>query len=229
VPDSAARAWQYALAQNLACRGRLGLSLVQGDAVQLAEMLELINPGPPPSALTLVRRELGECTRCRLHEGRKKLVFGVGPEDARVMIIGEAPGQQEDIKGQPFVGPAGRLLDRMLLAVGLKRDKVYITNIVKCRPPGNRDPQKDEVQTCRPFLEKQVKAIAPQAVLALGRPASQSLLKSDAPISALRGRWHQFMDIPLLPTFHPAYLLRNPERKKEAYRDLKTLAKALRP
>ena len=228
MPDPVSSAWLSALAQNLACRQRLGLDLVQGEAAQLAELSDLANPGPPPSPLVKARRELGDCTRCRLHEKRQKLVFGSGPDDARVMLIGEAPGQQEDRKGEPFVGPAGRLLDQMLLAVGLNRSQVYITNIVKCRPPGNRDPKPDEIEVCGPFLKAQVEAIGPRVILSMGKPASQTLLNSDAPISALRGRWRQYLNTPLLPTFHPAYLLRNPERKKEAYRDLKTLVKALK-
>jgi uracil-DNA glycosylase family 4 len=227
MPDQISAAWLSALADNLASRGRMGLDLVKGDMVGLNRMLDMTCPGPPPSALEKVRRDLGNCTRCPLHEGRGKLVFGAGAEDARIMLIGEGPGQQEDRIGDPFVGPAGKLLDRMLKAIGLERGQVYITNIVKCRPPGNRDPKPEEVRTCRPFLEAQVKAISPRLIMSLGKPASQSLLASDAPISALRGRWREFMEIPLLPTFHPAFLLRNPERKKEAYRDLKTLAKAL--
>jgi uracil-DNA glycosylase family 4 len=227
MPDQISAAWLSALADNLASRGRMGLDLVKGDMDGLNRMLDMTCPGPPPSALEKVRRDLGNCTRCPLHEGRGKLVFGAGAEDARIMLIGEGPGQQEDRIGDPFVGPAGKLLDRMLKAIGLERGQVYITNIVKCRPPGNRDPKPEEVRTCRPFLEAQVKAISPRLIMSLGKPASQSLLASDAPISALRGRWREFMEIPLLPTFHPAFLLRNPERKKEAYRDLKTLAKAL--
>jgi DNA polymerase len=145
-----------------------------------------------------------------------------------VLVIGEGPGEQEDRQGRPFVGPAGKLLDRMLAAVGLEPAEVYITNIVKCRPPGNRDPRPEEAAACRPFLEEQVRILGPELVLALGRPAAQSLLNSKAPISALRGSWHQFRGVPLMPTFHPAYLLRSPEKKGQAYQDLKALARALR-
>ena len=141
------------------------------------------------------------------------------------MFIGEGPGEQEDRQGLPFVGPAGKLLDAMLAAVGLRREQVYIANIVKCRPPHNRDPQADEVAACRPFLEAQVKVIAPQAICTLGRPAAQSLLASDAPMGRLRGRWSLALGVPVLPTYHPAYLLRTPEAKALAYADLKALLK----
>ena len=215
------------LAQNLRARGRLGLGLVRGSSQDLEYLLERWQGRPPVQGLAAVERSLGDCRRCPLHQKRRHLVFGVGPEDARLMFIGEAPGAQEDARGEPFVGPAGKLLDRMLAAVGLERSQVYITNIIKCRPPGNRDPQPQEVQACRPFLEAQVRAISPRIICALGRPAAQSLLETTAPISALRGRWHRFLDIPLLPTFHPAFLLRQPQRKGEAYQDLKALVRAL--
>lgn len=224
-----------ALRDNLACRGRLGLGLIEGGPAQLERLLALGAPPPaPPATLDLqepslegLALALADCRRCPLHQGRRQVVFGDGPAGAGLMLIGEAPGAQEDKEGLPFVGPAGQLLERMLAAVGLKRAEVYITNLVKCRPPGNRDPQPLEAAACRPFLEAQVRAVAPRVICALGRPASQALLDSDAPISALRGRWHDFQGIPLLPTFHPAFLLRDPARKSEAYRDLKDLARAL--
>ena len=223
-----------ALAANLAARKRLGLGLVQAEPEDMARLMAMARAGsaapgiPAQGGLAQVRSELGDCTRCGLHKTRKNIVFGQGPDTAKVMFIGEGPGQQEDIQGEPFVGPAGKLLDRMLAAVGLKRAEVYIANIVKCRPPNNRDPQPDEVEACRPFLEAQVKALAPSAICTLGRPAAQSMLDTNAPISALRGNWRDFDGVPLIPTFHPAYLLRQPERKKEAYRDLKALAKRLK-
>ncbi|MFH1034259.1 MAG: uracil-DNA glycosylase [Pseudomonadota bacterium] len=226
------------LVDNLSCRRRLGLPLVEGGPAQLERLLALATGAPLPAApapldmqaptLEALALALNDCRRCDLHQGRKRVVFGAGPADAALMIIGEAPGAQEDQAGLPFVGPAGQLLERMLAAVGLKRQEVYITNLVKCRPPKNRDPLPVEAATCRPFLEAQVTALAPRVILALGRPACQALLASDAPIGALRGAWRQFMGIPLMPTFHPAYLLREPARKAEAYRDLKELAKALR-
>ncbi len=216
------------LAQNLRARARLGLGLVRGSQGDLDELLARLSGSPPVLDLAAVERSLGDCRRCQLHQKRRHIVFGVGPQDARLMFIGEAPGAQEDARGQPFVGPAGKLLDRMLAAVGLERSQVYITNIIKCRPPGNRDPQPQEVQACRPFLEAQVRALDPEIICALGRPAAQSLLDTGAPISALRGRWQRFLDKPLLPTFHPAFLLRQPQRKGEAYQDFKALARALK-
>ncbi len=188
-------------------------------------------PPPPPEelgdSLAAVRAAMGECKRCPLHERRHVLVFGAGPAGARLMLIGEGPGGEEDRRGEPFVGPAGQLLDRMLQAVGIAREEVYITNLVKCRPPGNREPQPGEVAACRPFLEAQVRLVAPRVIVTLGRPAAQALLASSAPIGALRGNWGEYRGIPLLPTFHPAYLLRSPERKREAYRDLKALRERL--
>jgi len=231
----------HELAANLACRARLGLGLVEARAGDLRRLrAALAGPaapgdsapaagagtGPRPS-LEGVREQLGDCQRCPLAAGRRQLVFGAGPATARVMLIGEAPGEQEDLRGEPFVGPAGQLLTRMLAAIGLTREEVYITNLVKCRPPNNRDPRPEEAAACRPFLEGQIAALAPRAILALGRPAAQALLASDAPISALRGRWHDLGATPLLPTFHPAFLLRSPERKAEAYADLKALRRRL--
>lgn len=172
-------------------------------------------------ALQVVRDELGECTRCKLHATRTTIVFGVGSPDADLMFVGEAPGAEEDRRGEPFVGAAGQLLDRMIAAMGWQREAVYIANVVKCRPPQNRDPEPDEVTPCLPFLRRQIEAIGPRVIVALGRPSAQALLHTTAPISALRGRFHQFGDIPLMPTFHPAYLLRTPERKRDAWSDLK--------
>jgi len=216
------------LADNLACRSRLGLTKVAGSRGEMEQLMEAVMPAAPTPRLTSlaqVRQWMGECSRCSLSQGRNKIVFGSGPEDARVMFIGEGPGEQEDRQGLPFVGPAGKLLDAMLAAVGMKREQVYIANIVKCRPPHNRDPQADEVAACRPFLEAQVKIIAPQAICTLGRPAAQSLLASDASMGRLRGRWSQALGVPVLPTYHPAYLLRTPEAKALAYADLKALVR----
>lgn len=215
------------LAANLKSRRRLGLNLVSGDPSDLNKLIEIFAPTPACSGLEALSLNMRQCNKCPLHKGRKNLVIGQGPETAEVMFIGEAPGAQEDARGVPFVGPAGKLLDRMLAAVGLKRDQVYITNIVKCRPPQNRDPLPEEATSCRPFLEGQVRAINPKVICALGRPAAQALLATKAPISALRGNWHSFGEIKLLPTFHPAFLLRQPERKAEAYSDFKALIKGL--
>lgn len=231
----------HELAANLACRARLGLNLVEARAGDLRRLQAALAgpaaPGGPAGAagegpglrpsLEGVREQMGDCRRCPLAQGRSKLVFGAGPATARVMLIGEAPGEREDQQGEPFVGPAGQLLGRMLAAIGLTREEVYITNLVKCRPPNNRDPRPEEAAACRPFLEGQIAALAPEAILVLGRPAAQALLASDAPISALRGRWHDLGGTPLLPTFHPAFLLRSPERKAEAYADLKELRRRL--
>jgi DNA polymerase len=171
--------------------------------------------------LPQIRAELGECTRCKLHETRRSIVFGVGAGDAPLMFVGEAPGEQEDKRGEPFVGPAGELLDKMIEAMGWSRQTVYINNIICCRPPGNRNPQPDEVAACKPFLEARIGAIAPRIIVALGRPAANTLLGVDAPISSLRGTFHDRNGIKVMPTFHPAYLLREPDRKRDAWADLK--------
>ncbi len=177
----------------------------------------------PRARLTLaeVRAELGDCKRCKLHATRNKLVFGTGAEDAALMFVGEAPGADEDRLGEPFVGRAGELLDKMIEAMGWTRHTVYIANILKSRPPGNRNPEPDEVAACFPFLERQIEAIAPRIIVALGRPAANGLLNNTTPISALRGRFHDRRGVRVMPTFHPAFLLRTPERKRDAWNDLK--------
>ena len=171
--------------------------------------------------LAQIRSELGDCTRCKLHTTRKSIVFGVGDENAPLMFVGEAPGEQEDKRGEPFVGPAGELLDKMIEAMGWSRQTVFINNILCCRPPGNRNPQPDEVGACKPFLEARIGAIAPRIIVALGRPAANTLLGVDAPISTLRGKFHDRHGIKVMPTFHPAYLLREPDKKRDAWADLK--------
>jgi DNA polymerase len=168
-----------------------------------------------------VRADLGDCQRCKLAGERTNIVFGVGDPGAALMFIGEAPGYQEDQRGEPFVGPAGELLDLMIQAMGWTRDTVYIANVLKCRPPGNRDPQPDEVAACQPFLARQIEVVAPRVIVALGRPAAQLLLQNNAPISALRGRFQEYRGIRVMPTYHPAFLLRNPERKRDTWNDLK--------
>jgi DNA polymerase len=184
--------------------------------------VEKTAPEPAAQVLTLqvIREELGECTRCKLHTGRKTIVFGVGDPHAKLMFIGEGPGYDEDQQGEPFVGKAGQLLNKMISAMNLRREDVYIGNVVKCRPPQNRNPEPDEIEACEPFLRKQIDAIAPRILVALGKFAAQTLLRSDAPISALRGRWHSYQGIQLMPTFHPAFLLRSPDKKREAWNDL---------
>lgn len=173
--------------------------------------------------LMRIKALMGKCRRCGLHRSRLHIVFGEGSPEANVVFVGEAPGRDEDRQGAPFVGKAGQLLTRMIEAMGLKRDEVYICNIIKCRPPQNRDPDIDEVETCRHFLEAQVRAIQPSIIVALGRVAAQTLLNSQAPVSRLRGRWHKFLDVPLRCTYHPAYLLRNPDGKRPAWDDLQTV------
>lgn len=183
-----------------------------------------------PSALSLesVREELGDCKRCKLHKGRTNIVFGVGSPNASIVFVGEGPGEDEDLQGEPFVGRAGQLLTRIIEAMGLKRDDVYICNVVKCRPPGNRNPEPDEIAACRPFLEKQIDAIRPKIIVALGTHASQTLLNITEKITALRGRFASYRDsIQVMPTFHPSYLLRNENKKKDVWEDMKMVLKAL--
>lgn len=178
-----------------------------------------------PSTLEEVRKELGDCHRCKLHRTRRTLVFGEGNRQARLMIIGEGPGHDEDLQGKPFVGRAGQLLTKILQSIHLQREEVYITNIIKCRPPQNRNPEPDEIKSCYPFLHDQIRAIRPQIICALGSFAAQTLLKTDAKITALRGRFYEFSGIKVVPTYHPAYLLRNPERKREVWEDMKQISR----
>ena len=171
-------------------------------------------------ALEKVRNHLGDCKRCRLARERNKIVFGVGSPRAGVMFIGEAPGREEDRSGEPFVGAAGQLLTRMIKAMGLSREEVYIGNVIKCRPPHNRDPAPDEISACEPYLRLQIDAIKPGIIVALGAHAAQTLLRTDQGITKLRGRWTTYHGVPLMPSFHPAYLLRNPGGKRGAWSDL---------
>jgi uracil-DNA glycosylase len=173
--------------------------------------------------LASLKAEIGPaCQRCKLHTlGRTQVVFGVGNPNADLMFVGEAPGADEDEQGEPFVGRAGQLLTKIIEAIGLKRDDVYIANIIKCRPPGNRNPEPDEVEQCEPFLFRQVEAIKPKVIVALGKFAAQSLLRTSDPITRLRGRSFNYRGATLIPTFHPAYLLRNPSSKREVWEDMK--------
>lgn len=177
----------------------------------------------PLEQLRRIRAELGECQRCSLGKGRTRLVFGAGSPEAEIMFIGEAPGHDEDLQGEPFVGAAGQLLTKMIEAMGLQREEVYIANIIKCRPPGNRDPLPEEVERCEPFLREQIAAIAPRIIIAMGNHAAKTLLRTELGITRLRGRFHTYQGIPLRPTFHPAYLLRNAEQKRPAWEDLKAV------
>jgi len=174
-------------------------------------------------ALGALRVEIGpDCSRCKLHTlGRKQVVFGVGNPNAELMFVGEGPGADEDIQGEPFVGRAGQLLTKIIEAIELRREDVYIANVIKCRPPGNRNPEPDEVEQCEPFLFRQIDIIKPKVIVALGKFAAQCLLKSDAPITRIRGREFTYRDAILIPTYHPAYLLRNPSAKRDVWEDMK--------
>ena len=178
--------------------------------------------------LRAIREDIGDCTRCKLCRlGRKQIVFGVGNPNADLMFVGEAPGRDEDLQGIPFVGRAGQKLTQIIEAIGLKRDDVYIANVIKCRPPENRNPEPDEVEACEQFLFRQVDVIKPKVIVALGTFAARSLLKTDAPISRLRGRVYDYRGAKLIPTFHPAYLLRNPNCRREVWEDMKKVRSLL--
>ena len=182
----------------------------------------------PVDALAEVRADIGDCTRCKLHTlGRSQIVFGVGNPQADLMFVGEAPGADEDIQGVPFVGRAGQLLTKIIEAIGLKREDVYIANVIKCRPPQNRNPEPDEVEKCEPFLFRQIDVIKPKVIVALGKFGAQTLLRTLDPISRLRGRVFEYRGAKLIPTFHPAYLLRNPSSKREVWEDMKLVRKLL--
>lgn len=185
----------------------------------------LVRSAAPESPVTLdaLREELGECRRCGLCRQRKNIVFGAGSPKARLVFVGEGPGRDEDLRGEPFVGAAGELLTRIIEAINLTREEVYICNIVKCRPPQNRNPQPEEVAACRPFLQRQLEIIQPEFIVALGKVAAQTLLETDQAISRLRGRFHDYHGMRLLPTYHPAYLLRYPEKKRDVWEDMKLL------
>ena len=179
-------------------------------------------------ALSAVRADIGDCTRCKLHKlGRRQIVFGVGNPEADLMFVGEAPGRDEDIQGEPFVGRAGQLLTKIIEAIGLQRGDVYIANVIKCRPPENRNPEQDEVETCEPFLFRQIDTIRPKVIVALGTFAARALLRTLDPISRLRGRVYDYRGAKLIPTFHPAYLLRNPSSKREVWEDMKVVRSLL--
>ncbi len=232
-PDSARR-FHYLNAMGIQTwlrRGQGGTNAVMsspssGDPVPASAAHEASSPLPYNAVATLdwmhLRQRVLACTQCALHKGRTQAVFGVGNQQARWMIIGEAPGADEDRQGEPFVGRAGKLLNNMLLAVGLKREDAYIANIVKCRPPNNRDPQPEEADSCAPYLQRQIALIQPKLILAVGRIAAQNLLNTTATVGALRGKCQRYGEagIPLVVTYHPAYLLRSPKEKRKAWRDL---------
>jgi uracil-DNA glycosylase len=187
----------------------------------------LTDKGCGSDALLAIRSDVGECTRCKLSRGRTHLVFGVGNPSAELMFVGEGPGADEDLQGEPFVGRAGQLLTKMIEAMGFRREDVYIANVVKCRPPENRDPEPDEIAACEPFLKAQIAAVRPKVVVALGRFAVQTLLRDATPITRQRGAWRDYEGVKLMPTFHPAYLLRNPPEKAKAWEDLKAVMREL--
>jgi DNA polymerase len=182
----------------------------------------------PADALLAIRSDIGDCTRCKLHTlGRRQVVFGVGNPQAELMFVGEAPGADEDVQGEPFVGRAGQLLTKIIEAIGLQRRDVYIANVIKCRPPQNRNPEQDEVDTCESFLFHQIDVIKPKVIVALGTFAARALLRTLDPISRLRGRVFEYRGAKLIPTFHPAYLLRNPASKREVWEDMKLVRSLL--
>jgi len=196
--------------------------------LQSAVMRPELQVSDPVQALRAIREDIGDCTRCVLHkQGRKQIVFGVGNPRAELMFIGEAPGADEDIQGEPFVGRAGQLLNNMIKAMGIQREDVYIANIIKCRPPGNRTPEREECDTCSPFLMRQIEVIKPKVIVALGAVAAKTLLAVNAPMAELRGRWYDFRGTKLAVTYHPAFLLRDPRQKKEAWKDLQMVMKEL--
>lgn len=222
--------YQRPLAEGAASAGDspgepMPASEVAADVVVVTREESLFDSQMPvvqdkPAALKLIREDIGDCTRCRLHKGRKNIVFGVGNVNADIMFVGEGPGADEDEQGEPFVGRAGQLLNNMIAAMGLKRSDVYIANVVKCRPPQNRTPEKDECDTCSPFLMRQIEVILPKVIVALGAVAAKNLLAVNESMANLRGRWYDFKKSRLLVTYHPAYLLRDPRQKKEAWKDL---------
>ena len=210
--------------QHLADRGVYGFECRQ-DSLDVIKKWSQEPVRRQVETLTDVRNHLGDCTRCRLSEGRTHIVFGSGDPKAKLVFVGEGPGKDEDLQGRPFVGAAGQLLTKIIAAIGLSREQVYICNIIKCRPPRNRNPLPEEIAACTPFLYRQLKSINPLFVCALGKFAAQTLLETDKPISRLRGRFHEVNGIRILPTYHPAYLLRNPDQKRAVWEDMKLLMK----
>ena len=207
-----------------------GESVALGTTAQAHEHERTSAPAhiAPAESLAAIRADIGDCTRCKLHTlGRKQIVFGVGNPKAELMFVGEAPGADEDEQGEPFVGRAGQLLTKIIEAIDLKREDVYIANVLKCRPPGNRNPEPDEVGQCEPFLFRQIDAIRPKVIVALGKFAAQSLLRTTEPITKIRGREFQYREAILIPTYHPAYLLRNPPAKRDVWEDMKRVRQLL--
>jgi uracil-DNA glycosylase len=234
--SSTAHMDQDQLKEHLRFAGELGVAGISRDPAWRQKGDGSRFPTPVPffggaaEALSAIREDIGDCTRCKLHAlGRKQVVFGTGNPDANLMFVGEAPGADEDLEGVPFVGRSGQLLTKIIEAIDLARDDVYIANVIKCRPPQNRNPDPDEVATCEPFLFRQIDVIKPKVIVALGKFAAQTLLRTEDPISKLRGRVFAYRGAKLIPTFHPAYLLRNPSAKREVWEDMKLVKKLLEP
>lgn len=225
-PDSAQR--QEPIEEMPRAKASLAIAAPEESSSLTASSNPEANVQDPVRALQIIREDIGDCTRCKLHQqGRKQIVFGVGNPNADLMFIGEAPGADEDMKGEPFVGRAGQLLTNMIKAMGLSREEVYIANIIKCRPPGNRQPERDECETCSPFLMRQIAVVKPKAIVALGAVAAKTLLAINAPMSEFRGHWYDFRGTKLAVTYHPAFLLRDPRQKKETWKDLQMVMREL--
>ena len=209
---------------------RRGRSPDRPESHEVSDLIPVSAVGTAgPDSLPLIKADIGpDCSRCKLHTlGRKQVVFGVGNPDADLMFVGEAPGADEDLQGEPFVGRAGQLLTKIIEAIDLRREDVYIANVIKCRPPQNRNPEPDEVEQCEPFLFRQIDVIKPKVIVALGKFAAQCLLKTTDPITRIRGREYRYRDAILIPTYHPAYLLRNPSSKREVWEDMKRVRELL--
>lgn len=202
--------------------GRIGTKIESRPQPEPGRDLTAYTP-----TLSEVRAELGDCRRCKLAQGRKHLVFGEGSPSARLLFVGEGPGEDEDLQGRPFVGAAGKLLDKMLNKLGVPRESVYIANVVKCHPPGNRDPVADEIAVCLPFLKQQIAAVMPAVIVTLGRVATQALLATNAPMTRIRGQWQRFGNIRVMPTFHPSYLLRLPQERRKTWEDMQQVMEFL--
>ena len=210
-----AEAEQLQMSEPVKVSGENLSGTLSASAANMAESLEAL------------RQEMSTCSRCKLSETRTNLVFGTGNPHARIVFVGEAPGRDEDLQGEPFVGEAGQLLTKIIQAMKFARSDVYICNVLKCRPPNNRNPDQNEIEQCHPFLLRQLKAIGPEVIVCLGTFAAQTLLQSKEPISRLRGRFHDYHGIPLMPTFHPAYLLRNASMKREVWEDMQQVMKLI--
>jgi len=194
---------------------------IRREAISMTDRVEAPGAASAKERLVVIREDLGDCTRCKLHARRTHLVFGVGNPDADLMFVGEAPGRDEDLQGEPFVGRAGKLLTKIIESIGLQREDVYIANVIKCRPPDNRNPESDEIATCEPFLFSQIDAISPKVIVGLGSFAVRTLLGVEVAISKIRGQVKNYRGAKFIPTFHPAYLLRSPDKKREVWQDMK--------